>query len=61
MKDEIEPIIPPCVPIGWMTEKMKVCDCEGDCDCKRFSINDSIQLIKDISGVSEDLLGKMDD
>ena len=57
MINEILEIIPLPPPYKLDDKVFKYCMCEEECDCPLESYNDFLQRIKDISGISPDLLG----
>jgi hypothetical protein len=57
---EIQKIKPHKLPFRLNDKIFRSCDCENfpNCKCKKESFNDQLQNIKNIAGVSEDLMGK---
>lgn len=58
LSDEILQIKPPPLPFNENDKIFNCIDEEGNIIGDTYSYNDWIQKIKDISGVSEELLGK---
>ncbi len=59
MNNEILSIIPPPLPFSLNEKLFQSCDDEGNPIGEKYSYNDFILEIENISGINEDLLGNI--
>lgn len=60
-ENQILGITLPGSPLGYDDKIFKCCSCEEKCSCPRQSYNEWLQIIRDISGVNDELLGKSEE